>query len=189
MQKNFFEKSVKLAHFFAQQKIASGDVVVDATCGNGHDTLFLAERVGKQGKVYAFDVQPQAIEKTRERLTENDCMGQVELICASHERVQEFVHEKVKVVLFNLGFLPKGNKSLTTLHETTIRAIENSLDLLETSGIILIVFYPGHEAGALEREKVSAFAKDLPQTLYNVVYCDLINQANNPPTLLGIEKR
>jgi len=184
-----FHKSVALAHMFARQKICPGDIVVDATMGNGHDTLFLSECVGPAGKVYAFDIQPQAIQATQKLLSINQSyQNNVELILAGHERMDEFVHQEVSCVLFNLGYLPGADKSVVTFSEKTKEAIWKAFDLLRPFGIVLIVIYPGHPEGWQEKVEIMTMAAQLPQSQYNVIFLDLINQKNDPPVLIGIER-
>lgn len=93
-----------LSHDFIDSLLQEGDIAVDATAGNGHDTLYLAQKVGERGHVYAFDVQQAALDSTKERLAENGIPeGRVTLILSGHERMADYVKEPVRCVLFNLG--------------------------------------------------------------------------------------
>ncbi len=186
---NFFEKAVKISHFFIEQKIHPGERVVDATCGNGKDTVFLSRLVGVSGKVYAFDIQERALQKTKELLAKEECVANVELICAGHQNIEKYVQPQVSLILFNLGYLPCSDRRFTTQSETTLEALKKSLTLLDEGGIILMVIYPGHEEGMKEKRDLYVYAQQLPQQQYNVFYLDLINQTNHPPVLLGIEFR
>lgn len=185
----FLNKSVNIARVFISQKVKEGDVVVDATAGNGNDTLFLAQAVGAAGKVYSFDVQSQAIENTQKLLDENGLSGNVTLIQDGHENLDSYIKEGIKVVVFNLGYLPGSDKSISTNADNTIIAIEKALSLLESGGAVFLVIYYGDPTGPKEKERVLEFASNLDQRQYNVSYLNLINQANNPPSLLSIEKR
>ena len=97
---------------FVLEHLGEGDVAVDFTMGNGNDTLFLSKTVGESGRVYAFDIQEAALLSTREHLISEGAPENYTLICASHHRVKEFVHEPVKVGMFNLGYLPGGDKRI-----------------------------------------------------------------------------
>jgi precorrin-6B methylase 2 len=188
MNQTLFSKGVDITHALLSLKISPGDRVVDATCGNGHDTVFLARAVGRDGRVYAFDVQPRAIEKTQIRLTQEGLSGRVELIQAGHETIDARVPQPVHAVVFNLGYLPGSDKTCVTRAATTVTAARKALGLLAPGGLILAVAYTGHAEGAAEKKALWAFSAGLSQQAYNVFTVDLINQANDPPAVLGIEK-
>lgn len=186
---DFLNNSVNIAKMILSYKVDLGSTVVDATMGNGNDTLFLSQLVGTSGKVYAFDVQQVALDNTRKLLLENDCHINTELICDGHQNIDNYIEGKIKLILFNLGYLPGTDRNCTTKYQTTITAIKKSLPLLDSHGLILLVIYAGHDKEKLEKEKIIEFASHLPQNEYNVFYTDMLNQPNNPPVLLGIEKR
>ena len=142
--------------------LKEGDTVVDFTMGNGNDTLFLSKAVGESGKVYAFDIQEDALTSTRAHLVENGAPENYTLICASHHRVKEFVSEPIHAGMFNLGYLPRsGRKALTTMRETTMPAVEAAIELLAPDGVLIVAIYPGHEEGALEGEMLREYFKTL----------------------------
>lgn len=142
--------------------LTEGDVAVDFTMGNGNDTLFLSKTVGKEGKVYAFDVQKEALVSTRAHLEANGAPENYTLICASHHRVKEFVSEPIKAGMFNLGYLPRsGKKTVTTMRETTLPAVVAALELLAPDGVLIVAIYPGHEEGALEGEMLREYFSTL----------------------------
>ena len=142
--------------------LTEGDVAVDFTMGNGNDTLFLSKTVGKEGKVYAFDVQEEALVSTRAHLEANGAPENYTLICASHHRVKEFVSEPIKAGMFNLGYLPRsGKKTVTTMRETTLPAVVAALELLAPDGVLIVAIYPGHEEGALEGEMLREYFSTL----------------------------
>lgn len=184
-----FNNSVDISRFIIMNKVKLGDCVVDATMGNGNDTLVLAKAVGKTGKVYGFEIQQVAIDKTRALLEQNDLSDRVKIIHDGHENVDLHVVEGIDLILFNLGYLPGGDKAIATNGTMTIAAIQKSLDLLNQYGLIIVVIYPGHVEGLNEKKEILNFTSQLPQKEYNVFQLDLINQKNNPPVLLGIEKR
>lgn len=189
MEKNFLTNSMNLAKEIAIKKLQEADIAVDATMGNGNDTVFLARLVGKSGKVYSFDVQSTAIENTKKRIVDNKINTKIELIHDGHENIDKYIKEKIKLVMFNLGYLPSAEHSITTKAETTIVAVKKSLDMLEKNGVVLLVIYHGHENGKLEKVAIEEFASNLNQKKYNVMKLGFINQVNNPPILIAIEKR
>lgn len=144
------------------QHLNEGDTAVDFTMGNGNDTLFLSKAVGERGKVYAFDIQEDALTSTRAHLEANGAPENYTLICASHHRVKEFVSEPIKAGMFNLGYLPRsGRKAITTMRETTMPAVEAAIELLAPDGVLIVAIYPGHEEGALEGEMLREYFKTL----------------------------
>jgi predicted methyltransferase len=169
--------------------VAEGDTVVDATAGNGNDTLFLAEITGPTGQVYAFDIQGEALTGTEERLKQCNLITRVTLIKAGHEELARHVCKPVSVIMYNLGYLPGGNKQITTNYTSTLASLEQALTLLKPGGLITIVLYPGHDAGRIEKEKLLAFCEVVPSSEYAVLYSSLVNQTNNPPELIIIQKR
>ena len=177
------KRPLEMAHDFLAQVITQEDIVVDATMGNGHDTLFLA-KLAKQ--VYAFDIQEQALEKTSQRLQEAG-LSNVDLILQGHESVDQFVTE-VKAAIFNLGYLPSADKSIITQPQTTLEALEKLCQMLIKGGRIAIMIYYGHEGGDIERDAVLDFVSQLPQQEYTAMIYRTLNQINNPPFLVMIEK-
>lgn len=158
---------VDQAKAILSEKLNAGDWVIDATAGNGHDTLFLKQCVGEEGKVWAFDVQAQALEQTQLRLSEAGFKAGVEYIHAGHEHLLEKIPEaaqgKIAAIMFNLGYLPGGDKALITKTETTLSALNQSLEVLEPGGILSIILYPGHSGGNEEAEAVLRWGKSLPE--------------------------
>lgn len=177
------KRPLEIAHDFLAQVITQEDIVVDATMGNGHDTLFLA-KLAKQ--VYAFDIQEQALEKTSQRIQEAG-LSNVDLILQGHETVDQFVRE-VKAAIFNLGYLPSADKSIITQPQTTIEALDKLCQMLIKGGRIAIMIYYGHEGGDIERDAVMSFVSHLPQQEYTATIYRTLNQINNPPFLVMIEK-
>ena len=172
----------------------SGDIVVDATLGNGHDTEFLANLVGHDGHVFGFDIQEQAaFYRLLKGLKNKIYMGQVTLFQHGHENIKESIptnfHGKVTGAIFNLGYLPGGDKSIVTKPSTTISAIKQLLDIMAPEGIIVLVIYHGHPEGAVERDALMQFVKSIDQKKAHVLQYRFINQRNNPPFIIAIEKR
>ena len=177
------KRPLEMAHDFLAQVITQEDIVVDATMGNGHDTLFLA-KLAKQ--VYAFDIQKQALKKTSQHLQEAG-LTNAELILQGHETVDQFVTE-VKAAIFNLGYLPSADKSIITQPQTTIEALDKLCQILVKGGRIAIMIYYGHEGGDIERDAVMDYVSQLPQQEYTATIYRTLNQINNPPFLVMIEK-
>lgn len=146
---------VTLAHKIMSEHLKKGDFVIDATVGNGKDTLFLAKTVGPSGKVFGFDVQEQAINNTK-KLIGN--YNNVHLIQDCHSNIKKHVNELVAGVMFNLGFLPGSDKKTITKKETTIQALNSALELLKPEGLITVVLYP-HDEGKKEARAIMEWAK------------------------------
>jgi SAM-dependent methyltransferase len=169
------------------ETVSLGETVVDATAGNGNDTLFLAELVGDSGHVYAFDIQQAALDSTAIRLGE--LTSRVSLILDSHDNVANYVDEQIGGAMFNLGYLPYSEDlSIVTKPETTIKAIHTMLGMLKKGGIIAVSVYDGHEGGDVERDALLDFVKRLHQADVHVIRYELLNQRNNPPFLICFEK-
>ena len=183
-----FANVLEVARQLIRGRVQHHDTVIDATMGNGNDTLFLAQLVKERGKVLAYDIQEQAIAKTRERLEREGVADRVELLLASHEEMAA-LNVRAAAIMFNLGYLPGGDKQVTTQPESTIRAIQSGLNLLRPGGIMTIMIYWGHPAGMLEKEAVEAFCQGLDQSRYLALKYQYINQRNQAPYLLAIERR
>lgn len=178
-----------LAADILRQAVMPGDAVVDATMGNGYDTLFLCELVGEAGRVYAFDVQPQAVENTRQRLAEAGVLGRAALFCLGHEQMAEQVKEPVSAVVFNLGWLPGGDHSVTTHWETTRRAVDSALKLLKPLGVLVICAYPGHAEGDRERQALMEMLANLPPQAYNVLWHKFLNAGPGAPECFAVQRQ
>lgn len=170
-------------------QIEANSIIVDATAGNGNDTLKLARLIGTEGKIYAFDIQKSAIEKTRELLLNEGLYGNnVELIEDSHSNVDLHVKENIDFAIMNLGYLPGGDKSIFTKSESTISFIEQASEMLNPRGLILIVFYIGFIDGADEARAVTEYLTTLDQKRFNVTKIEFLNQKNLPPYIALIER-
>lgn len=181
--------SVLWAQLMLKDRLRPGDVVVDATMGNGHDTLFLTQCVSPGGHVFAFDVQEAALIETRKRVPAE----MTTLIHAGHETMRTHVpaelHGNVSAVMFNLGYLPGTDKTLITHTDTTMIAVWEALELLKPGGLLTIVVYPGHEGGADEGRCIADWAAALNSRRFEVQHLRPINRAASPPELWVIWKR
>ena len=182
------QRVLQYAQHLLATSVTNGDTVIDATAGNGHDTLFLANLVGDQGHVFAFDVQQQAIEATSKRLNEANVRHRATLILDGHENILNYISTPVAAAIFNLGYLPGSNHEIITKPNTTIQAIESILSLLKVEGIIVLVIYHGHDGGKMERDEVINYVSNLPQKYFHVLKYQFLNQKNDPPFVVAIEK-
>lgn len=181
------------ARFWAREMIEGamfeGARAIDATMGNGHDTQWLCELAGESGRVFAFDIQPEAVERTRERLAQSGLIERASLFCAGHERMEEFVSEQADAIVFNLGWLPGTEHGVTTHTDTTLRAVHAALDLLKEDGLMTICIYPGHDEGARELNALLEWGSKLDDRRYDVLLKTYLNQPNDPPRMMAIRKK
>lgn len=178
--------AVKWAQLLMTDRLQAGDVVLDATAGNGHDTLFLARLVGPSGHAYAMDVQEAAVTETHRRLLEAGLSeDNFTVIHAGHETMKEKVspeHQgKIAGIMFNLGYLPGSDKTVITQTGTTLTAVNAALDLLRPGGLLTIAVYPGHEGGAQEQRELSQWAAALSPKAYEVQHLRPVNRSASPP--------
>jgi len=189
---NIIRTTTEFAMHIASAYISPGDIIIDATCGNGNDTLKLAR--SNPAKLYAFDIQQSALDSTRallksEGFTTALDSGDISLICDSHSNMQKYVTGYVKLIVFNLGYLPGADKSVTTVASSTLDALQSSLHLLTKDGLICITMYSGHTQGAEEKNVLLEFAENLDSKYWHVSYISMLNQRKNPPEILLITKK
>ncbi|NLZ49979.1 MAG: rRNA methylase [Clostridiales bacterium] len=176
----FISDVSNIAHSVIKNHCVNFDTALDATLGNGYDTDFLSSLFNT---VYAFDIQEQCVLNYKNKANKN-----VTLINDSHENLDKYINKGLDCAIYNLGFLPGGNKEITTNYESTLKSIEKTLLLLNPQGILTIAIYPGHPAGKLEKEYLIDYCRKLPKNEFAVLYSQFINRQNNPPELLIIEK-
>lgn len=174
--------------FLLQPFIHTGDIVLDLTAGRGRDTLFLAEHVGDEGKVHAFDIQEIALKETLALLKEHQLEYRVQLYAQDHARLLEYVREPVQVAMFNLGYLPGHDQDIITQPSSTLAALKASLSLLRPGGVIALTVYRGHEGGSEEAQAVEAFLKNLPRRQTSVLRGEYTNQGENSPYWILVQK-
>lgn len=165
---------------FILDHLGAGDTAIDFTMGNGHDTAFLSQTVGEKGHVFAFDIQKSALESTEKTLTDANCPKNYTLICDSHHNVKNYVTGKIKAGMFNLGWLPGGDRSITTLRATTLPAIEAAISLLDSDAILTVAVYPGHSEGDAEGKMVDEYLSTLNKYTYSVAKIKIINSPTSP---------
>jgi predicted methyltransferase len=144
-----------------------GEAAIDATAGNGHDTCFLCERVGSTGRVFAFDIQTEALARTVEATGES---ANLVLIHLDHAGMRDAIptqyHGRIGAIMFNLGYLPGGNKNVTTQTDSTVHAVSASLELLRPGGVLTVLAYTGHPGGVEEAEAVERLLERLSNTTF-----------------------
>ena len=177
LRAKFINKVTEVNKIYLENIIQEGDVVVDATMGNGEN-----------GKVYAFDVQEEALKSTTKKVNKEE-LNNVELILDGHQNMDKYIKEEVSCIVFNLGYLPRAKHQIITKADTTLEAIKKGLELLKPNGVMSIAIYSGHEGGMEEKNEVYKYTETLDQNYFNVLCTKFINQINNPPELLLIEKK
>ena len=184
-------ESREFVHGLAVRALAPGGFAVDGTVGNGHDTVMLAGAAGAAGRVFGFDIQPAAVATTRERLRAGGLADRVILFEAGHERLAELLPSEVRgalrVAVFNLGYLPGGDKALITCTGTTLAALSQAWEWLAPGGLLLVTLYPGHPGGDEETVAVRAWASGLEPRRARVVLHHALNR-HQAPQVLAIEK-
>jgi len=187
---------VNVAHNLIRDVLYPGDIAIDATVGNGHDTLFLVEQVSPSGRVFGFDSQQAAIDSTWLKM-ESCCnmsvsSQQLTLIQASHAGMAENIpakyHGNIKACMFNLGYLPGGDKSIITRTDSTVTALNVTNRILSSNGIITVMAYPGHHGGDLETDQVKNWCEQLDEDQFkiSIVYSSATNES--APRLFVIRK-
>lgn len=170
--------------------LRAGETAVDATAGNGHDTCFLAERVGPAGRVLAFDIQPAALEATRARLAAAGLLARVVLVLGSHGGLAERVPPGgVAAVMFNLGYFPGGDHGVITRPAETLRALAAAQGVLRPGGILTVVCYPGHPGGAEEAAAVVEWAAALDAAAWETAVFRRTDAAKPAPFLVRVGRR
>lgn len=178
------------AQSFAKPYLTAGSIAVDATCGNGFDTLFLAEQVGRSGLVYGVDIQSRAIETVRAKLLEAGTLPQCRLVVGSHSQLNAMIEPEhvggVSVVMFNLGYLPLGDKSIVTKPETTLAGLDQAFEMLLPGGFLSVLAYPGHPGGREESQCVADWIAKHTDELQSQRFQDPRN--SNSPVLWALTK-
>lgn len=176
-------------HHFIREQVTGGDLCIDATMGNGNDTVLLSRLAGGSGKVLAFDIQETALVNTKRRLAQAGCPENYELILDSHEHMADYAEEgTVSCITFNFGYLPGGSHEIATRADSSIRAIESGLRLLKKGGLMTLCIYSGGDSGFEERDAVLQYVRRLDPRKYLVIVSEYANRPNNPPIPVLIVK-
>ena len=177
-----------LAHHFWKNHLRPGDCAIDATCGNGHDTLFLAKLLFPHPESFlaGIDLQAPALENTRQLIKENftEELSRIYLMQGCHSDFNSLpLPKKPRLIVYNLGYLPGGDKSITTETESTLKSLQNALSLLPSDGALSITCYPGHSEGAREETAVFEWAKNLNPAQWRVFSYQTLNRPSAPSLL------
>ena len=166
---------------FIQSHLGEGDTAADFTMGNGHDTAFLSKTVGPSGRVYAFDIQEDALRHARETLEKEGCPDNCTLILASHDTADRYIEGPIKAGMFNLGYLPGANrKELTTKRETTLPAVRKAMAMLGPDSVLTVAVYPGHPEGKLEGEELLEYFSGISRFEYCIAEIRMANSPTSP---------
>jgi 16S rRNA C1402 N4-methylase RsmH len=177
-----------LAHSYWKKILQPGDSAVDATCGNGHDASILLSLIGSGGVLHAIDLQEVALERARVLLSTSFPEHSIYYHCQSHETFPDTVPVgQIRLIVYNLGYLPGGDKRITTMTHSSLESFRQALNLLIENGVLSIMCYPGHEEGLSEQKAILNWAASLPPHEYHVCHHQFINRPRSP-TLLLIEK-
>lgn len=195
MSRQPLPKATEFALLLLAGHLRPGDSAIDATCGNGHDTLHLARAVGPAGFVFAIDIQPEAVESTRALLGENALAGRVRLITGDHAGLSALWKNHAadfpapRAIVFNLGYLPGSGKEIITREASTLTALGQATDLLAPDGLLVCTCYPGHDGGDMETSVVRAWMTALPHRQWLVACYEMPNQPARPPVVFAAWKR
>lgn len=183
---------VAKAHELIGAGLRPGDLAIDATVGNGHDTMFLLRRVAPGGRVYGFDIQHAALDSAQARVDEPALRASLTLFEDSHvrmlERIPQTHHGSIKAIMFNLGYLPGGDKTVTTQAESTLAALSSASRLLCPQGVLTIVAYPGHAGGARETEQVRRWCEALEPNCFRIERYDAKPNDASAPRLFAVTR-
>ncbi len=169
-----------LQKHFILTHLGEGDIAVDFTMGNGHDTEFLSKTVGEGGHVFAFDIQEQALASTSEHLKNSGCPDNYTLILDSHHNVAKYVDVPIKAGMFNLGYLPGSDKTVTTKRATTLPAIEAAIELLDKDAVLCVAIYPGHAEGEAEGKLICEYLTSLSRYKLSATRVNILNSPTSP---------
>ena len=180
------------AHDLIRDIVRPGDIAIDATIGNGHDTLFLAEQVGPSGHIYGFDIQQAAIDSTRDKFRLTLLPECLTLIHASHaemgDKIPAHHHGKISAIMFNLGYLPGGDKRIITQTDSTLTALTIASRILAVNGIITLLAYPGHPGGEMETDQVKNGCEQLDTRQFAVSTLYSAEHKESAPRLFVVRK-
>lgn len=181
------------SHNIVRERLQTGDTVIDATLGNGHDCLFLAKCVGEAGHVYGFDIQTKAITSSQQLLTQHQLDSRATLIQASHADMCQFIpssfHGQIAAIMFNLGYLPGTDKAVMTQTQTTLQAIAVACGLLATHGVITALAYPGHAGGDEETRALQSWLEQLDAAMFSVETLFSQHHQDHAPRLFVLRKQ
>lgn len=161
------------------------NIAIDMTAGNGYDSKFILDEL-EPNKLISFDIQDEARKATESLLKDKT---NFEFILDSHENIDQYIKEEVDLVVYNLGYLPKGDKTITTKRESTINSLKKAMSLLSKNGKIVITVYPGHPEGKKESEELERFLANIDSKEFTVLELSYKNKPNNPPYICVIGRK
>ena len=182
------QQQVMMARGFWKEVVSYDDVVVDATCGNGKDSVELLKLLRREGgkKLVCVDVQEEAVQNTK-GLLQDEWKGDVDIeyYQQSHETFPESLKQStVALVVYNLGYLPGGDDGTITRPDATIKSLDAAIALLRPLGMISLMLYEGHEGGKEEKERILEWARQLDSAMWNACHFDWSNRQKAPSLLL-----
>lgn len=174
--------ALDIVHSVLTNLVEPGSLCIDATAGNGYDTVFLAELTGNSGHVISMDIQEEAVKATEQKIKELGYSDFCDTYCMSHSDIDKIAgRETADAIMFNFGWLPGGDHNIFTRSETSIPAIEKSLDILKPGGVLSLCIYYGRNNGYEERDSIIKFISELDSRHFAVMKCDFLNRKNDPP--------
>lgn len=178
---------LQLIHTVVRAHLQEGGVAIDATAGRGYDTAFLCSLVGTKGRVVALDIQQEAVESTQALLRKEGLQAQV--VQDSHANMARYAEAgSVDCIMFNLGYLPKGDHTVFTRFDSTQAAILAGLSLLRVGGLMAIGIYYGGDSGYEERDALLPFLQGLDDARYQVIVARFYNWQGDPPIPVFVRK-
>lgn len=179
---------LNLAHDFLRRHVHSGDLCIDATAGRGFDTALLCTLTGTQGRVLAFDIQPEAVESTKAHLAQQN-LTNAEVYLDSHANLAAYAAPgTVACIVFNFGWLPRGSHEIFTHAESSIAALNAGLRLLRVGGVMSLCIYYGGANGFTERDALLQYLASLDSRYYTVLQCQFPNRTGCPPFAVFLTK-
>lgn len=180
--------AVRAAHTLLADRVRTARLLVDATAGNGEDTLFLARLSPAAARVFAFDIQQRALDETARKLKAASLSDKVSLLLDDHARLDAYITGGIDAAVFNLGYLPGGDHAVATAARTTLLALEKLLARLAPGGLVALTAYPGHPAGREEEARLASFLAALPANAFTACRYAMVNHAPAAPRLYLVEK-
>jgi len=177
---------LKFAHILWEKQLKTPPlgVVVDATLGNGHDLVALAKMINGCAPLVGYDIQTEAIANTQKKIKEELTKEEKTNLLIKNQSHADLIEENIKLIVYNLGYLPGANKAITTQTESTLKSIQLALPRLIEDGLISITCYPGHPEGARELQALKEFAQSLCKKSFCVSFMQWLNRKNAPCLLL-----
>ncbi len=181
------------AHDYLSRQLRPGDWALDATAGNGHDSLYMAKQIGPKGHLIAIDIQPAAIRTTRRRLQAADCCDQTELLVADHSQALPSLcvqyPQTFRAIIFNLGYLPGSDKRIQTQAHSTVRALDAAKGLLISDGLLLVTAYRGHVGGPAEASCIADWMQNLHAQAWSVKRHEPVSSGTPIPPVLWVARK